>query len=154
MRNQLGERNNNFKHGLSRTPEYLAWANMKCRCYNPRYRNYRLYGGRGIQVCDRWLDSFENFKADIGSRPARGYLLDRIDNDLNYEPGNVRWVTLADSNNNKRNNRYVEYKGTRMTLARAIVAAGAKKDTVHARLRIGWPLVRALEEPNRLYRGF
>lgn len=84
------------------TPEYMAWTAMKQRCQNPRHRDYASYGGRGITVCPEWRASFESFFTCIGPRPGRGYSLDRIDNDGNYEPGNVRWATLSEQNRNQR----------------------------------------------------
>src|SRR5215204_588492 len=71
------------------TPEYRAWVNMRQRCLNPRSPQYDRYGGRGITVCERW-NSFVPFLADVGFRPSPVHSLDRIDNDGNYEPGNIR----------------------------------------------------------------
>lgn len=77
------------------------WHHMKQRCFNKKSGHYRHYGARGITVCDRWKDSFDNFYEDMGSRPYK-MQLDRINNDGNYEPGNCRWATPKENGNNKR----------------------------------------------------
>jgi hypothetical protein len=82
---------NRRTHGRSRTPIYDIWSGMRKRCENPQSKSYPDYGGRGIKVCERW-HKFENFLADMGERPSDVHELDRIDNDGNYEPGNVRWT--------------------------------------------------------------
>ena len=90
-----------YKHGMEGTPTYRTWITMKARCTKETNHNYKNYGGRGIKICDRWLNSFENFLEDIGVRPE-GLQLDRIDNNGNYEPGNCRWVTPKENSNNRR----------------------------------------------------
>jgi hypothetical protein len=102
-----------FRHGhalnYGKTKEYQTWIDMKTRCTNPKYKYYKDYGGRGIKVCDEWLYSFENFLAylkdnNMYPKPA-GLSIDRIDNDGNYEPGNIRWATMSEQNNNQRRSK-------------------------------------------------
>jgi hypothetical protein len=90
------------KHGFSHTPEYNAWINMKLRCTSPKCKYYKDYGGRGIQVCERWRESFENFLSDMGKKPSPELSIDRINNDGNYEPGNCRWATKIEQTNNRK----------------------------------------------------
>ncbi len=79
------------------SPEYKAWRNMLGRCTKPGSIGWHRYGGRGIAVCERWLNSFENFLADMGRKPSPAHTLDRYpDNDGNYEPGNCRWATMKE----------------------------------------------------------
>jgi len=88
-------------HGLSKHFLYPTYISMLNRCYNPKTKCYFNYGERGIKVCDRWLESFENFLEDIGEKPE-GLTLDRINNDGDYEKDNCRWVTYKEQNNNRR----------------------------------------------------
>lgn len=85
-----------------RTIEHRTWKNMIRRCCDPKGRNYKHYGGRGITVCDEWRKSFRAFLRDVGPRPGHHYSLGRIDNDKGYFPDNVRWETIDQQNNNRR----------------------------------------------------
>lgn len=89
------------QHGQSKTAAYTSWLNMKQRCSNPNNPNYKYYGGRGIFVCDRWLNSFENFLADMGDRP-NNCDIDRRNNNEGYSPENCRWVSKTENNFNQR----------------------------------------------------
>ena len=92
---------------MSFTPEYFAWEDMIKRCENPKTHNFYLYGGRGIRVCEEWRNSFVAFLAYIGFKSNSKLTLDRINNDGNYEPGNVRWATRSQQNINRRSPRRI-----------------------------------------------
>jgi len=102
-------------HGLSkkelRILGYNTWDTMKQRCYNSNNTNYPNYGGRGIKICERWLDSFENFISDMGLRPGPGYSIDRKDPNGDYCPENCQWGTGDQQARNKRRNIWIEHNG-------------------------------------------
>lgn len=97
----------------TRSKEHSTWHNLKQRCLNPKNKFYKYYGGRGITVCDRWLNSFSNFLEDMGKAPTANYSIERLDNDKGYEPTNCIWIPLEDQRLNKRC-RKVDIGGTRM----------------------------------------
>lgn len=115
------------------TATYTSWVNMKDRCFNNNNNNYHNYGGRGITVCDRWLESFENFLEDMGSKP-KGTSIDRIDNNSHYCKENCRWATAKEQANNKRTNRYFLFYGNKYSLAQLCTKLNLKEKTVSARL--------------------
>lgn len=139
-------------HGMAKTPEYGTWKRMKNRCYNPNYPMFRHYGGRGITVCDRWLDNFENFYNDMGAKP-KGYSLDRVDNNGNYTPENCRWATNAEQAKNKQATRYYTFKGKRMVATEIAKEIGMKPTTMYQRLFVmKWPMERIINTPVRFNR--
>lgn len=104
-------------HGMSGTPTYEVWCDMRRRCENPRTKSYPNYGGRGIKVCKRW-HKFENFLADMGERPGAGYEIDRINNDGDYKPTNVRWTNdgrAQTRNRRKPKDGTAKYRGVDRT---------------------------------------
>lgn len=102
----------NTKHGKTHSTEYNTWNGMKGRCLNKNNKDFKNYGGRGIKICDSWLNSFENFYKDMGSKPSKLHSIDRIDNNGNYEPSNCRWATLSQQNISKR--RKLGYSGHKL----------------------------------------
>lgn len=135
-------------HGKSRTTEYRIWAGIKDRCLNPNSRSYPGWGGRGIKMCQRWQESFEAFLEDVGDRPGMEYTLDRIDNDGNYEKGNVRWATWTEQQNNRRSSRYLTHNGETKTVSQWARATGMKRDTLQHRIHDrGWSVEKALTTP-------
>jgi hypothetical protein len=120
-----------------KTPTYASWSQMKSRCNGNDPKTAHHYKGRGIKVCDRWANSFENFLADMGERPE-GTSLDRWpDMNGNYEPGNCRWATQAQQLANTRRTIFVEYNGARTCLKHACINAGISYDLVRGRIRRG-----------------
>lgn len=134
-------------HGKSDTTEFTIWAQMRGRCNNPSNRAFKNYGGRGIKVCDRWDNSFSAFLEDMGTRPSLAHSLDRTDNNGNYEPGNCRWATWEQQQNNRRSNRRITYRGKTQTLMEATRSLGVRYDTVLLRIQKGWDVTDALETP-------
>ena len=98
-------------HGQRKTRLYQTWLNMKQRCTNPAYKQYDDYGGRGIIACQRWMDSFEFFSADMGDPPSDKHTIERRETNGNYEPSNCYWATRDEQAVNKRNNINLTYNG-------------------------------------------
>ena len=121
------------KHGRVDSPEYGAWKDAKRRCYDPSSNAFHNYGGRGIQMAPEWKNDFGAFFAHIGLRPSQHHTLERINNNGNYEPGNVRWATRKQQANNRRNNRIVNYEGKSYTFAQLASHLGVDWKTVKRR---------------------
>ncbi len=128
------------------TAEYQAWTSMHQRCSDPSDASWARYGGRGIAVCERWID-FASFLADVGKRPSPEHSIDRKNNDGDYEPENVQWATNEEQANNRRTNRLVTHDGVTMTMARWARRVGMRPGTLKHRLELGWAPARALTTP-------
>jgi len=132
--------------GITNHPLYKTWRGIIERCTNTNNPSWDHYGGRGITVCKRWCESFETFVSDVGERPPK-HEIDRIDNDGNYEPSNVRWATRREQTRNTRRSKFIEYKGERRTVSEWAQLMGLGQEVLNGRLRSGWDVVRALETP-------
>lgn len=133
-------------HSGSGTREYNIWCHVRARCLRPTNKAYKRYGGRGIKVCDRWLD-FANFRADMGPCPP-GHSIERLDCNGNYEPSNCKWIPRKDQPLNRRNRVFVYYQGQRRLLTDLAREHGMRIDTVHSRVvSYGWSVEKALTAP-------
>lgn len=124
--------------------EYKSWQSMKERCLNKSYHNYSDYGGRGIRIHESWVNSFQSFYAHIGTRPSLNYSLERIDNNGNYQPGNVRWATKQEQASNRRTSILFTIGTETKTLKQWCDFYQLKYKTVHARIQRGVPFNEAL----------
>ena len=149
---------NNISHGMSNTRFYGIWCGMKGRCYDKNIPKYKNYGERGIIICDRWKNSFENFKEDmydsylshVKEFGESNTSIDRIDVDGNYEPSNCKWSTVKEQGNNTTTNHYIEYKGVTYTLMELSEKIGMNYGTFKSRISdYGWSVDDAVETPVR-----
>lgn len=142
MTANYSEHNSKFQHGHNgasgKSPTYNSWDMMRQRCLNPKYTDYRNYGGRGIKVCERW-STFSNFLYDMGERPE-GKTLDRKDNNGNYDPQNCRWSTRHEQRRNMRRNVWVEVDGERLIISDWAKKLGISGPGLRYRHKAGlWP---------------
>lgn len=126
------------QHRQSGTRLFWIWQAMKKRCFSPTQKDFKNYGARGITVCARWM-TFENFVHDMGPRP-RGMLLDRIEVNGHYTPGNCRWATPRQSGGNTRKNRYLTFRGETLHASEWARRTGLKPGCITYRLNHGWPV--------------
>jgi len=124
-------------HGLSNSKTYNCWSNIKQRCLNPDNPYYEHYGGRGIKLYPLWVDSFEDFYAHVGDHPGKGFELDRVNNDGDYEPGNIRWVKRKFNLRNRRNTTLVEYMGETKSLGEWCEELNLNYDPIRTRYNKG-----------------
>lgn len=138
-------------HGMSKSPEYRAWAGMIGRCENPTNKRFSLYGGRGIRVCARWRNSFEAFHADMGPRPSNKHSIDRIDVDGGYSPENCRWADQKTQCRNRRSNVRHTAHGLTLTVPEWAEHLGIPEGTLRVRMRRGLPPEKVFSDRNVRY---
>lgn len=143
----LKEQGYNRTHGRRHTPEYCSWTGMIQRCHNPKSCQYSHYGGRGIDVCRQWRNSFEAFFEDMGDRPSKEHTIDRIDNSKGYSPDNCKWATRKEQSRNRRSNRIVNHNGKSQTVTEWSEELGISYGAILARLNRGWSTEKALTTP-------
>jgi len=131
------------KHGMWGTPTWQSWEAMKKRCLNPKAVNYNDYGGRGLSICQEWVESFEAFLRDMGERPE-GKTLDRIKNSEGYSKDNCQWSDIKTQQKNRRSCVYITFNGKTQTLYDWSVETGLNETTIKYRLDHGWSAEQAL----------
>lgn len=137
----------NIKHMMSGSKTYQVWTHMIGRCTNPKDRAYKYYGARGIKVCKRWLDSFENFFDDMGESPLN-LSLDRIDNNGDYCKNNCRWATKKEQAMNRRNTKFFTHNGKTLCMSDWSKELGGSKSLISFRInKLGWSLQKAVFTP-------
>lgn len=145
-----GEHHNDATHKEGRTRLYRIWNNIKQRCLNPNNSNFKNYGGRGITVCDIWLNSYIAFKEwALNNGYSDNLSIDRINVNGDYEPNNCRWVTQKMQNNNTRSNKKITFNGETLTLAQWRERLGFKRGVLEYRLNNGWDLEKAFLTPSK-----
>ena len=143
------------KHGYAHkgNATYTTWASMVARCYYEKHKSYDRYGGRGIEMCTEWRESFECFLIDMGDRPP-GKTIGRIDNEGHYCKENCRWETWREQQNNRRTNRVISAFGKEQTVMQWCREIGINPDTLSYRIsRLGWPVEKALTKPVKVQRN-
>lgn len=147
---QLTDRNT--RHGYAKrggkTKEYNIWVLIKQRCYNEKYPDYSEWGGRGIKMCDRWLESFDNFIEDMGLCPDHCRGVDRINNDKSYYKENCRWATYIQQARNTGRNRYIQYNGANKTLVEWLSELNINRGGFYYWSRKGMTEVEVFEKLN------
>lgn len=136
--------------GYKPSTEYMAFMSMKSRCYNPSAANFKRYGGRGVSVCEEWLqeDGFDKFLQHLGRKPADKDSVDRWPNrNGNYEPGNVRWATSEEQSGNRDCNRFVTFQGETLCATQMARKYGIQPATLISRLRSGYSPEKAITTP-------
>lgn len=151
---QLAAYNKTHGHtvGYKTSSEYRSYHAMMQRCLNPNHDSYWKYGAKGITVCERWQESFENFLSDMGLKSKPNLTIDRIDGELGYFPTNCRWATYRQQNNNLKTNVILDYQGKSMTIHEWSDYLGVNYQAMRSRYRKGASVEEILGKPYRSYK--
>jgi hypothetical protein len=140
-----------IKHGharKTRSPEYATWLGIIARCTNPKNKDFKRYGHRGIGICAQWRKDFTLFLQAVGKKPGPHYQIDRIDNSRGYEPGNVRWTTHIGQQRNRGNLRLITFRGRTRCLSAWAEELGLSGEGLAFRLK-HWSKSKALTKNPR-----
>lgn len=138
---------------LKNKSEYFSYRNMLARCLEPTADGYENYGGRGVKICDRWIDGadghsgFTCFLLDMGKKPSLQHTIDRIESGGNYELGNCRWATAKEQQNNRRNNRAITANGITKNITQWASDTGLSTQVIGSRIKRGWHPDIAVTKP-------
>lgn len=135
--------------GKKFTKEYLCWLSIRNRCLRKYSNSYPNYGGRGITMYTPWINSYKTFLNDVGRAPTKKHSIDRIDNNGNYEPGNIRWATRIEQANNKRCSLKIMYKNELRSIRELSDASGFPYGLIFTRISSGWDVSKAITVPVR-----
>lgn len=137
----------NYSHGLTETSEYKAWCKMKSRCTNEDDISFKNYGGRGIIVCPQWINSFENFFADMGPKPSIKHSLERMNNNGDYESGNCKWATKVEQIRNRNITERVVVNGKEISIGQLAEDYGIPYQKLYKRIKLlNWDIERACHQ--------
>lgn len=141
------------KHGEShKTKEYSIWSGMRKRCLNTKCYQYESYGGRGINICERWLTSYTNFLEDMGRCPSPTHSIERIDNNKGYGPENCKWATPKEQCRNRRRTRYLTFNGVTQCIKDWAISLNVSPVLIRERLEYGWSVEDALTKPAKKFK--
>ena len=149
-----GCKEGNHIHGMRHTPEYNVWSKIKNRCNNPKSKDYKYYGGRGIKVYPKWIKSFQAFFDYVGPRPTPKHTIERIDNDKGYFPGNVTWATQTEQANNTRTNHPITIGKLTLNLCQWAQKLGINQTTICQRINAGWSPEKAVLQSIRQHKPY
>lgn len=139
---------------MYRTPIYKKWEGMKKRCLNKNERSYKDYGGRGIKICEKWME-FTGFYEDMAESFVEGLSIERIDNNGDYCKENCKWIPVEKQARNKRTVKKFPFRGKLMTIPEIAILVGLKTDTLRARIKkYGWSIEKAVSLPKTTYKGY